>query len=98
MGWTQTRIAKAKGVSNGQVSKIMTYASLPNKIIKKFREGFLFNVHAAEIVKCFDSKLEPWLTREDAMLHVVNNVTKNATFTANHFRMRNPQIGTMYQS
>ena len=88
MGWTQQRIAKAKGFSQPKVAERLKYANLSEKVLDCFiRNDFLKEGHAAEIVKLSDSdNLDPWLTREDAMLHVVNSVTKNATFTANHFR------------
>jgi ParB-like chromosome segregation protein Spo0J len=76
MGWTQQRIAKAKGATQRLVSFKLKYASLPGKVIDYFRKNdFLKESHAAEIVALENfSKLEPWLTREDAMLHVVNSV------------------------
>lgn len=75
-GWTQARIAQAKGVSQAQVAKRISYALLPPIVFGAFIQTPALNEsHAAEISQLFDLNNQ-WLTRETAMLEVIENVLR----------------------
>ena len=72
VGWTQERIAEAKGVSQSFVAMRLQLAELPESVLAQFvKNDCLKEGHALEIVKLsnFDN-LSPWLTAEQAMLEV----------------------------
>lgn len=79
MGWTQQRIADAKGVSQSIVKFRLAFAEFSPNVLTAFSTNdFLREGHAREIrelVHC--TNLTPWLDRETAMLEVVNGVLKD---------------------
>lgn len=78
LGWNQTRIAKAKGVLQSEVSARIRYASLPASVLREFIKNDSFKEsHAAEISKLsnFDN---PWLWREAAMLEIIDAAIRKA--------------------
>lgn len=79
MGWTQERIAKAKGVDRTQVTRRLMFAAFPENVLDLFvKNDFLREGHATEIDRlCNFHNLAPWLTREQAMLEVVESVIKD---------------------
>jgi len=83
-GWTQQRIADAKGVDRSQVARRQEYADLPTLILGRFvKNDFLNEGHAREISKlCNFHNLESWLTREAAMLEVIEKVLAKCTKAA----------------
>ncbi len=87
-GWTQERIARAKGFSRPKVTERLKYADMSTSVLECFvRSDFLKEGHAAEIVQLSDSdNLAPWLTLETAMLYVIETVTKKDKFTAKDFK------------
>lgn len=87
-GWTQAQIGKAKGVSQPTVKFMLKYADMPQSVIDVFSTNdFMTEGHAREIIKLVHcTNLTPWLTRESAMLHVIEKVTKRGMFTAKDFK------------
>jgi len=75
-GWTQPRIARAKGCSQSFVSLRLALAKLPEPILRQFiNNEELKERHALEIIKLLTvNNLTPWLTREQAMLEVIKKV------------------------
>jgi len=67
------RIAEAKGCSRSVVKFVLSYSVFPNLVLEKFGTNpFLKEGHARELrelVQC--TNLSPWLTRETAMLYVI---------------------------
>lgn len=88
MGWTQDRIAEAKGVSQSTVKYRLKYAAFQNLALAAFSTNEnLKEGHARELdglVHC--TNFTPWLDRETAMVEVVESVlAKTKTPTAKHF-------------
>lgn len=79
-GWTQERIARAKEVNRAYVSLRLDLAQLPLSVLDKFvRNDFLKESHGLELVKMLESNnLSPWLTREGAMLEIIDLVLKKS--------------------
>jgi len=66
-GWTQQRIAKAKGVDQGRVSKRLKMHGLSEQIKEFMRQGLLKEGHLEEIISlCVDAHFSSWLTTEQA--------------------------------
>ncbi len=88
MGWTQQRIADAKGVNRRSVGYKLSFASFPKSVIECFgKNDFLKESHANELLGLENfSNLSPWLTRETVMLYVIEKVTAHSSFTAKNFR------------
>lgn len=86
MGWTQQRIADAKGVSQSIVKFRLAFAEFSPNVLTAFSTNdFLREGHAREIrelVHC--TNLTPWLDRETAMLEVIQAGIKKGG-TARHF-------------
>lgn len=81
-GWTQQRIADAKGVKDRSlVSDRLRYAALSNGVKKRFVENpQLREGHAAELVRIVENpQLAPWLSHETAMIEVINTVLRRTT-------------------
>lgn len=78
-GWTQERIAQAKGVNRALVSQKISYANFPKTILDEFvKNDFLKEGHASELNKLLNfNNLQPWLTREDAMKEIIDRVGEN---------------------
>ena len=70
LGWTQERIAEAKGCKQQQVGSRIQYAGLSSRVLEYFtKNDFLKESHATEIIKLQNfCNLTPWLTSETAML------------------------------
>lgn len=67
-GWTQEKVAQAKGVSRPQATKRIGYANLPELVLNKFVQNtFLTESHAAEIDQLFNLNISPWLDRDSAI-------------------------------
>lgn len=75
-GWTQQRIAEAKGVSRETVKFRLMYASLPHRIVSAFgKSDVLKESHAAELCKLVNfTNLEEWRTFESVALKVIDTV------------------------
>jgi site-specific DNA-methyltransferase (adenine-specific) len=86
MGWTQQRIADAKGVSQFNVSIRLAFAYFPSSVQAAFiANDFLRESHAREIRELLHcNNLAPWLDREIAMLEVIQAGIKKGG-TARHF-------------
>ncbi len=80
LGWTQERIAEAKGItSRTLVSAWIECAAMPCAVLSSFvKNDFLRDAHAAEINRLskFDN-LAPWLTRDNLMLEILTEVVKD---------------------
>lgn len=78
MGWTQERIAKAKGVSQKMVSFRLNCANLPDSITQYFStKDFLNEGQAREFLKLEHcTNLSSWLDRETAMQEIMARVLK----------------------
>jgi ParB/RepB/Spo0J family partition protein len=75
-GWTQQRIAAAKGVARSVVADRLGYADLPDVVQAHFVErDFLRESHAKELtgLSKFDN-LAPWLTRAELMQEILTDV------------------------
>jgi len=78
LGWTQERIAKAKGVTQSLVAYRIQCASLPDSVKECFiKKDFLKEGHALELLKLsvFDN-LSVWLDMETAMQEIMASVPK----------------------
>lgn len=75
-GWDVDVISQAKGVRKTKVYDRLTYAELPASVLVIFSANdCLKESHAAELCKIPDcGNLAPWLSREQAMLHVIKKV------------------------
>jgi ParB-like chromosome segregation protein Spo0J len=75
-GWTQQRIADAKGVSQSTVKFRLKFSEFSPTIIEKFSTSECLNErHARELNELVPgTNLAPWLDRATAMLHVINTV------------------------
>lgn len=87
MGWTQQRIADAKGVSQAQVAKRIKYSEFPHRIIDVFIQNeYLSESHASQIAEIFKlNNFSVWLDRETAMIEVLQTGLKRGA-TANDFK------------
>lgn len=87
MGWTQQRIAEAKGVSQQTVAFRLQFADFPLAVLKAFTTNdFLREGHAREIRQLLHcSNWGEWLDRETAMIEVLQTGLKRGA-TANDFK------------
>lgn len=87
-GWTQQRIADAKGIKQSHVALRLKFAEMPQSIAGVIiKNDFLKESHAAEILKLsnFDN-LSPWMTFEFSALHTIDKVLGRARMpTAKQF-------------
>lgn len=66
-GWTQERIAQAKGVTQQMVSLRLKLHALPDKVKRFTSQGELTEAHLIEIARLqVDLYLSPWLTTAQA--------------------------------
>jgi len=68
-GWTQERIAKAKGVSQSLVAMRLRLHSLPARVKGFIKQGQIDEGHLIEIsqgIRCLIPAFSPWLTTEQA--------------------------------
>jgi ParB family chromosome partitioning protein len=79
IGWTQARIAKAKGVAQTFVSFRLKLADLPEKALDQFITKEILNEgQARELLNLLHcNNLEVWLSRETAMVEIIESVLKN---------------------
>ena len=103
-GWTQQRIADAKGVSQTLAAFRLQLADLPHSVLNMFITNDSLNEgHAREIAKLLlCNNLRDWLNREAAMLEVIEKVlakcTKAAAFSrakfekSKHFRFTHKRL------
>lgn len=75
-GWTQQRIADAKGVNRAQVAMRLQYAEFPQSVVAAFvKNDFLKEGHVAEIRQLLNfNNLSPWRTFESVALLVIDDV------------------------
>lgn len=75
-GWTQERIAKAKGVSQNFVSYRINLAELPESVLDKFITTPNLNErHGRELLRLSPGdNLEQWITREQIMLEIIKEI------------------------
>ena len=67
LGWTQERIAKAKGVSQGLISERIRLASMPDKVKHFITGGQVTEENLREILKLsLSNNLSGWLTTSQA--------------------------------
>lgn len=87
-GWKQQQIADAKGCSQSDVSDRIAFASLPSAVLSIIERHHITEGQTRAIVKISKiNNIATWLTRETAMLEVIDSVlSKTAGFTADHFR------------
>lgn len=86
-GWTQTELSDFLGESNSRISYKLRYANFADSVIDAFFtiQG-LTESHARNLLDISQCEnLTPWLTRETAMLHVIEIVTSKGAFTAKDF-------------
>lgn len=77
-GWTQEKIAGAKGVSQKTVSLRLKLHQLPNTIKSFIRQGILTERHFEEITKLYAGEyLHPWITPEVAWAELAEWAAKN---------------------
>lgn len=83
-GWTQQRIAQAKGVARSFVAMRLQLAELPQAVLEAFVTNEALNEgHAREIVKLSQcDTLSPWYSREQAMLDVLQRCLNKTNITA----------------
>ena len=84
LGWTQQRIAKAKGVDQSVVSRRLTFHTMSDKIKKFMHKELLAEFHLMEIIiLCTVHNLSPWLTTSKAWEQLaekaVNDRAKNGS-------------------
>lgn len=66
-GWTQQRIAKAKGVDQATVSRRLKFNSMSDKVKKFMAQGLIDEGHLREIITIMAQPyLSPWLTTSQA--------------------------------
>ncbi len=83
-GWTQERIAKAKGVARSTVAERISWSSFPPGVLGIVETAGLNEGQIRELSK-FD-KLTPYLPDETALLNILDNVlTRTDKPTARHF-------------
>ena len=77
-GWTQQRIAAAKGVDQPTVSRRLRYHGLPAPVKRAVCDGDLTEGHLEAIatVVC-DVALAPWLTTEAAWTELAESVVRD---------------------
>lgn len=81
-GWTQEKIAKAKGVSQVMVDYCLELHTMPDKIKDFVTQGSLQESHLTEIMKLsVDLHLSPWLTSRQAWLELASKVGKRKLTT-----------------
>lgn len=83
LGWTQERIAKAKGCSKSLVCERIKYHSeLPSSAKRACSDGLLDEGHIRELfIEVRMSELNPWLTTSQAREELVREVTVSAPDT-----------------
>ncbi len=85
--WSRAQIAQAKGCTESRVSERLDYANFPKSVLSKFQKQNLKESHAAEIVKISKLEFSAWLTRETAMLEVIETtLSKTLAPTADTFK------------
>lgn len=100
-GWGTGKIAKAKGVNPGIATQRLKYANFPSKVLNKFfKNDFLKDSHALEIDKILNFKeCESWLSRETAMLEVIEVVLKKTDKpTAKDFAAKVAEYNALYKT
>jgi len=76
-GWTQEKIARAKGVDQSFVARRIKLHLLPEGIKQFMSQGFLTEGHFAEILGiCVDSYLSGWLTTEQTQKEIIEKAAK----------------------
>lgn len=98
----QQRVADAKGVNQATVALRLQFASFPQAILNSFiTNDFLKEGHAREIRQLLHcNNLSPWLTRDDAMLEVLQSVIAKygKSVTAKHIADLVTQYNDLVQS
>ena len=76
LGWTQERIAQAKGLKQGIVSYRLKLNQLPEEIKDFISQGLLKEAHLTETLSLsVDLYFSPWLTTSQAQLERIYNST-----------------------
>jgi DNA modification methylase/ParB-like chromosome segregation protein Spo0J len=74
-GWSQRRIAHAKGVALGLVNARLAFARFPAPVLEAFNQPILKEDHARELEQCSKfERFEPWLTRHQVLCEIVATV------------------------
>lgn len=76
-GWSQQRIAKAKGVSQTLVSFRLDFASWPESVRQIITKTNLDEIHARELSQLLQSN-NPWLWWEAAAIEILESAIKKA--------------------
>lgn len=80
LGWTQERIARAKGVGRVIVSYRLNLNKLPDEIKNLVSQGLVKETHLTEILSLsVDLHFSPWLTASQAQLELATWVAKGHT-------------------
>lgn len=77
-GWSQQRIASAKGVLQSEVSARLKYAAFPASVLKEFIKIDSFKESHAQEISRLSNFDNPWLWREVAMLEVIDAAIRKA--------------------
>lgn len=90
LGWTQERIARAKGCTRSFVAMRLQLAELPAKALERFvTNDSLVERHARELAQLSPGdNLSPWLDRETAILEIIDAVCRLEKATAAKFKSR----------
>lgn len=83
-GWTQQRIAQAKGVSQTLVAFRLQLADMPRRVLDAFiTNEALTESHAREVARLLQcNNLSLWYSREQAMLDVLQRCLNKTNLTA----------------
>lgn len=73
MGWTRNQIEDAKNCGKNRYYERIKFAEFPEHVMDKFSQTESLNEsHARELLNFTNlGNLSPWITREDAMLYVI---------------------------
>ncbi len=99
LGWQKQQIAGAKNVNPGLVTQRLKYAQFPQSILDIFfKNDFLKESHAYEIDQTLNFKEGIWLTRDQALIHIMTTVlAKTQKPTATDFKIEVDKLNTIIQ-
>ena len=78
-GWTQQRIAEAKGQSKGVVAERIRYHALPDNVKDMCSDGVLTEGHLQPIsTLVLTSELHDWLTLDQITIELAEKIKRDA--------------------
>jgi hypothetical protein len=88
-GWTQERIAKAKGTQQARVAqRLKLHRELPKSARKGVFDGLLEEAHCEAVLSVvFDVEYSSWLTTAQARDELVRDVTVSASDTRHRYEL-----------